>query len=296
MSLVLHPATATSLDGVRSAPAGSVIFHGQRGLGKSAAARLIAAELNCLDGVPGVCAHCHQISAGNYPDLLWIARGDKPSLGIERVRGLTAELALRPYRAGGTRVAVIDEAHLLTAEAQNALLKLLEEPPPATLIILVSEHLESLLLTVRSRCRAVHFVRPGEAAVARLLVDQAGLTGPAAAALATASSGAPGTALALVANPVEASALTELASGVASTERQSLFQRLLLATSLVSSGADLDRFSQIMHRRVIDGLTAGDLAPERAAARLAALEQFRRYLAAKVSPRVALERLMLELG
>src|SRR5260370_117979 len=83
-------------------------------------------------------------------------RGPKSSKSNEQRRLLTAELTLKPY-AAGTHVVFIDEAHLLTPEAQNALLNLLEESPGRTLIVLVAEQPEALLLTVRSRCRMVHF-------------------------------------------------------------------------------------------------------------------------------------------
>lgn len=297
MSALLHAKTAAQLTAIRAHAAGSVIFHGPRGLGKSTSARELAAVLNCLDGTPGGnCAHCRQLAAGNFPDLIWIDRGDKASLGIEQVRNLTSELSLRPFTAGATRVVVIDQAHLLTLEAQNALLKLLEEPPPSTLIILVAEQLQSLLVTVRSRCRAVQFVRPAESDVAVLLVNRYGLTGPAAAALAVASAAAPGTAIYLSANTAEAEGLVELTQDGQAAQSRPLFDRLLLAGRLATAGADLERFAEALHRSVLLGLKNQEIDPLLASAWLDSLERFRVYLAAKVSPKVALERLMLELG
>jgi hypothetical protein len=296
VSALLHPKTAAALQTVQNHATGSVIFHGARGLGKATAARELAVALNCLDGKPGVCAHCRQLAAGNFPDFIWIDRGDKASLGIEQVRTLTAELSLRPFAPGASRVVVINEAHLLTLEAQNALLKLLEEPPPATLVILIAEHQESLLLTVRSRCRVVLFVRPGEAAVAAMLVKAYGVTGPAAGQLAAASGGAPGTAINLASNPAEAEALLSLAADAQLQQGKPLFERLLLATRLAAAGADLERFAEALHRRVIAALEAAQIDPSVAVRWLDALERFRLHLSAKVSPRVALERLMLELG
>jgi len=296
MSALMHPKTAVQIEALREHPAGSVIFHGPRGLGKATAARELAAQLNCPSGGDGTCANCRKIEAGNFPDLIWLERGDKACLGIEQVRGLTSELSLRPFRTGAMRVVVIDSADLLTLEAQNALLKLLEEPPPHTLIVLVAQHLEALLITVRSRCRAVHFVRPGTAAVASLLTATHGVAGPLAAQLAAASAGAPGTAIALAANPAEVEALMSLTSDAAGAEGRTLFERLLLAARLASAGADLDRFGEALHRRVIARLQATELDPHTATIWLSALERFRLQLRAKVSSRVALERLMLELG
>lgn len=87
----------------------------------------------------------------NQPDLLMISRGDEGSIGIERIRELTHYLQLRAFQ--GTKKAVILEAQDLTTEAQNALLKTLEEPPGKSLIILTAPHPADLLPTVVSRCQ-----------------------------------------------------------------------------------------------------------------------------------------------
>ena len=295
MKTLLHPKTAAQLDAVRADPQGSVIFHGKHGIGKATAARELASLLNCAGDMPTQCSNCRQIAVGNFPDFIWVHRGDKASISIELVRGLTAALSLRPYRANAVRVVVIDEAHLLTHEAQNALLKLLEEPPPATLILLLAEHPEALLLTVRSRCKSVAFGMPSERCVAAMLVETAGLPGPKAAQLAGASAGLPGTALSLAAHPAEAQALMELNGNAESVAGESLFERLLLAAKLASTGADLERFGEALHRRIIARLTAGEIDANNASGWLDALERFRIQLGAKVSARVALERLMLEL-
>jgi DNA polymerase III delta prime subunit len=257
VSALLHPTTAKQIAALREHSAGSVIFHGPPGLGQLEAARELATTLNCLGDTPAKCANCRQIEAGNFPDFILLEPGDKPSLSIERVRGLTAELALRPYGADSVRVVVINPADVLTHEAQNALLKLLEEPPPRTLIILIAHHLEALLVTVRSRCQAVYFVRPD----------------------ATGSSDS-----------------ADLTADAASVEVLTVFDRLLLAGRLAAAGADLSHFGESLHRRVIIRLQAGELDSRTANLWLAALERFRLHLRAKVTARVALERLMLELS
>src|ERR1019366_6736817 len=121
MKTLLHSKTAASLQALTKSPSGSVIFHGPRGIGKATAAAELARVLD----------------VGSYPDLITVDRGEKQGIAIEQIRTLIGTLALRPYYAGRTRLVIIDEAHLLTHEAQNALLKLLEEPPPHTLIILI---------------------------------------------------------------------------------------------------------------------------------------------------------------
>lgn len=298
MSLLLHPKTAAQLAAAARTPTGSLIFQGPRGLGKATAARELATRLNCQnpapDGAPQPCAACRAIAAGNFADFIRVDSGGKASLGIESVRHLMSGLGLRPYAAGATRVVVIDDADRLTVEAQNALLKLLEEPPPATLIILIAEQIQSLLITVRSRCQAVRFLRPGEADLAAYLVSTQGIPGPQAAQLAAAAAGSPGTALGLAANPGEAEAITALTASAGSVQSGSLFQRLILSSKLATAATDLDQLGEALHRRIVAQAQAAEITPQAAAVWLNALEQFRLQLKAKVAPRVALERLMVE--
>ncbi|HYB71015.1 MAG TPA: hypothetical protein VEH80_10100, partial [Candidatus Bathyarchaeia archaeon] len=97
---------------------------------------------------------------GDHPDLLWIGRGPEDTrVRISQVRALQAALHLRPYE-GGWRAAVIEDAEWLNAEAQNALLRLLEEPPPHTVLVLVAASTAGLLATLRSRCQRVRFAPP----------------------------------------------------------------------------------------------------------------------------------------
>jgi hypothetical protein len=99
---------------------------------------------------------------GDHPDLLWLARGqDDTRVRIAQVRALQAALHLRSYE-GRWRAAVIEDAEWLNAEAQNALLRILEEPPPRTVLVLVAASAAGLLATLRSRCQRVRFSLPDE--------------------------------------------------------------------------------------------------------------------------------------
>jgi hypothetical protein len=94
---------------------------------------------------------------GDHPDLLWIERGAGDTrVRISQIRALQNALRLRPHEAG-RRAAVIADAEWLNQEAQNALLRLLEEPPPETSLVLVATTAAGLLATVRSRCQRVAF-------------------------------------------------------------------------------------------------------------------------------------------
>ncbi|HBZ72250.1 MAG TPA: hypothetical protein DEP35_21975, partial [Deltaproteobacteria bacterium] len=97
---------------------------------------------------------------GDHPDLLWLGRGQEDTrVRIAQVRALQAALHLRSYE-GKWRAAVIEDAEWLNAEAQNALLRLLEEPPPQTVLVLVAASAAGLLATLRSRCQRVRFPIP----------------------------------------------------------------------------------------------------------------------------------------
>jgi DNA polymerase-3 subunit delta' len=113
---------------------------------------------------------------GDHPDLFWIERGDGDTrVRIAQVRALQSALRLRGSGAG-RRVAVCADAEWLNPEAQNALLRLLEEPPPRTALVLVARGAASLLATIRSRCQRVRFpessAAPHEAPEQRELVDR----------------------------------------------------------------------------------------------------------------------------
>jgi DNA polymerase-3 subunit delta' len=295
MNVLLADQTRTHLEAITRVRSGSFIFHGPHAAGKATAAAELARHLNCRGDETGPCAPCRQFQAGNYPDYLVVRPEDKPSILIEQIRGLIQTLALSPYYAGGIRVVVIDGADLMTVEAQNALLKLIEEPPAQTIFILVAERLGALLPTVRSRCAHIHFPRQPHALIARLLVERHGVASAQAGELAAAAGGAPGEAVLLAARPEVAAARLELVRAAAAVPQQPAFDRLLLAARLATAGADLPRFAALLHVGLADGLRRGAADPTAARRGLDALEQFRRRLQAKVAPRVALECLMLEL-
>ncbi len=127
-----------------------LLLCGARGTGKSRAAKIFAHAL--LDAGDGADPGCwDRVEAGQHPDLHELSLvEDQTDIPIDSVRGLQRALSLRPVE-GRARVAIIDPADRLNAQGQNALLKILEEPGPATFLILVTSRPESLLETVRSR-------------------------------------------------------------------------------------------------------------------------------------------------
>jgi DNA polymerase-3 subunit delta' len=144
----------------------SLLFAGPAGIGKHLTALSVAQALNCLNpskgDACGVCAACTRIARGVHPDVLVITPNDNGNIKIEPVRDAIDRAQYRPFE-GRRRVVIIDEADTLMVQAQNALLKTLEEPTPSSVFILLSARPDMLLPTVLSRCPQLRF-RPLSAA------------------------------------------------------------------------------------------------------------------------------------
>jgi DNA polymerase III subunit delta' len=132
------------------------LFTGPPGIGKLHTARVFAAALNCPAGGDGTCDVCRRILRGVHPDVhLIVPEGD--FLLVEDVRAVREE-ASRSRHEASTAVFVFDEADRMTEAAANALLKVLEEPPPRVVFVLVARSAEALVGTVPSRARALPFI------------------------------------------------------------------------------------------------------------------------------------------
>lgn len=136
------------------------LFTGPRGTGKTTTARLLAKTVNCehpVDGEPcNQCQQCREITAGNSFNVIEIDAAS--NRGIDNIRDLR-EKVMMPPSTGKYKVYVLDEAHMLTTEAFNALLKTLEEPPPYVIFVLATTDVHKMLPTVLSRCQRFDFKR-----------------------------------------------------------------------------------------------------------------------------------------
>lgn len=175
----------------------ALLFVGPPGVGKATCAGVVAQALNCPEQGPGdacgQCVSCRKVERGLHPDVLWMTPAPR-TVGIKAVRRAVAATGYRPYE-GSHRVVVVDEAHTLTMEAQNAFLKTLEEPPPSSSIVLVTPAPGSLLATVRSRCPSLRFSPLPQSLVRAYLADKRGLDPDEARLRAALTPGSIGRAL-----------------------------------------------------------------------------------------------------
>jgi DNA polymerase-3 subunit delta' len=182
----------------------SLLLAGPAGVGKRRTALALAETLNCLQPVTttdlerdacGECASCKRIARGVHPDVIVVEPGDTGSIKIEQIRDVVDRAGYRPFE-GRRRVVIIDEADAMAAPAQHALLKTLEEPPSASVFVLVSSMPDSLLATVRSRCPRLRFGVLSAPDVADALIRDHGYAEADARAAAAEADGSIGRALA----------------------------------------------------------------------------------------------------
>ena len=147
---------------LRGALPHALLIVGPAGSGKRTLAMQLAAAVNCesadKDGVPlpcGVCGRCKRIFSGSFPDLKTLKReGGKATVGVEELRDFRADMFLSATEAT-TKVYIIEEGELMTPAAQNALLKVLEEPPENVLILILAAEADKILTTIKSRAQLI---------------------------------------------------------------------------------------------------------------------------------------------
>lgn len=149
--LIKHIKNAILLDKVSHA----YIINGEKGMGKKLITSLFSMALQCSgDGEKPCmkCQSCNQMISGNHPDIFWVTHEKPASIGVEDIRvQVNNKIMIKPY-SSPYKIYIIDEAEKLTVQAQNALLKTIEEPPGYAVIFLLTTNMEKFLPTIVSRC------------------------------------------------------------------------------------------------------------------------------------------------
>lgn len=281
MPPLYQPITDRQLDAI-SPGSGSYLFVGLAGSGKHLAAINIVRRLNCPNGGGDNCSVCVNISRGSFPDLRELA--SDAMISIEDIQHLQRGLSQRPFSPQTSRIVVIDISNGITREAQSRLLKMLEEPPQQTTIILLAVGTTALLATVTSRCRIIHFNRLSRSQINQYLAKK--VTTSQATEVMNLKPASIGEALRLATRPELRQAYVQDMVFVQSFLQASLFTRLAMVQQLKlrSRVGDLIGMMARLSKDVI-----GDVTP------FAAYEEAEAMLAANIGPRTVMEALALAL-
>ena len=276
-----HPAAVAAIAAMIAGPTPhALLIAGPQGVGKTTLALDLAAGLMCDAPDPAdrpcrACRGCRLVESGGHADLHWLApggAGDQIRIGLRSepepgtIRRLVSELALLPVE-GGARVALIERAERLNEDAQSALLKTLEEPPPGVAIILCVEREDQLLPTVRSRCVRLRLGPVGTRDIEAILADQGVADASTAGRFARLSGGRPGLARAWALAPEAVTARAEIVRSIVDLLKAAPARRLAAIRELIARAADVERaLSRVNGVTPTAPITTGGRRPRRATA------------------------------
>jgi DNA polymerase-3 subunit delta' len=300
----------------------AMLFTGLAGVGKKDAALTLAMACNCRrprsdperDPVwpCGTCPACRKIRSGVHPDIIQI-RPSGPFIRIAAIRDLVHTASMKPYEAR-YRVAILTDAQRMNPEAGNALLKLLEEPPEQTLILLTALQISDLLPTIVSRCQHIRFRPIARDRLAKILTEDHGIEKKRAEVLAAAAEGSLERALTMSQNRWEehrngwigafenlfsAPVSGKLAfSEMLAADRNHLDETLALLKCWIRDLAVYPhRPHLVVNRDLADRIRQEGrrYSVKQLVGFLDALERAQRRISANANPRLALETMTLEL-
>jgi DNA polymerase-3 subunit delta' len=306
----------------------AMLFVGIEGIGKSSAATAFAMACNCrvakaggTDGdkqapfgnvACGQCASCRKMLSGTHPDLICL--GPSPTMiRIGQIRDLCHDLSLKP-REARVRVVIITDAQTMNPEAANALLKVLEEPPANTILILTAPQVSDLLPTVVSRCQRIRFSPLSPETIAELLQDKLKASAQAAAAISAMAGGSIGQAMVMhrsgwlarrqwLLEHIQSLAQASVGAQLALAQRMAAKKEALpeYLTVMLSWFRDLALWrvapEKILNKDLTRAVRYGSqkVKPSRLLAQIAAVEGARLALAANANPRLTTESLIFSL-
>ena len=151
------------------------IINGERSSGKEFVAKVFAAALQCERGGTEPCGECHsciQAKSGNQPDIIFVSHDKPNSIGVEDIRAqINNDIGIKPY-SSPRKVYIMNEGEKMTVQAQNALLKTLEEPPEYAVILILTANVDSLLPTILSRCVVLNMKPVPDHKVKKYLMEE----------------------------------------------------------------------------------------------------------------------------
>ena len=151
------------------------IINGERSSGKEFVAKVFAAALQCERGGTEPCGECHsciQAKSGNQPDIIFVSHDKPNSIGVEDIRAqINNDIGIKPY-SSPRKVYIMNEGEKMTVQAQNALLKRLEEPPEYAVILILTANVDSLLPTILSRCVVLNMKPVPDHKVKKYLMEE----------------------------------------------------------------------------------------------------------------------------
>jgi DNA polymerase III subunit delta' len=179
----------------------ALLFIGIEGVGKQTAAMAMAMACNCMAIKPkhnpcGGCKSCRKIESDNHPDII-LLKPSGPFIRIGQIRDLCGTLAMKPYEAR-LRVVIISDAQAMNPSAGNALLKVLEEPPDRTILILTALQTSDLLPTIVSRCQHIRFNPVSQKNLESLLIQRHGANPDQAKTIAIMANGSVSKAVSMI--------------------------------------------------------------------------------------------------
>jgi len=319
---------------------GSLLFTGSEGVGKKLFALELAKALNCRNraGVEACdqCSSCKRIAKSTFPPfsslddnkerMIWSEHGDvamvrpyKQIIRVKPIRELEREANFRPFE-GAARIFIIEDADYMNDSSSNALLKVLEEPPATTHLILTTTNPTALLPTIRSRCQVIGFAPIAADQIENFLIEEKKMAGTDAVLLARTSQGSLGRACAADVDDYRARRNAMLSVLKALTVTGNRVQLLRAAEELGAARdrADYEESLAILQtlirdawalhlRRPADTITnsdiltelqkiADELRNEKAAAWLSAIEELRGALEVNINKRIASDGLVLRMA
>ena len=266
---IIGQSRAVSL--LRRAASGGLVSHaylfvGSAGVGKKTAARAFACAVLCEDDGCGACEACARVMRGAHPDVHMIEPEGAATYIVSQVRDLIRDVGLTPVE-GPRKVYVLSRADTFNAEAANALLKTLEEPPDDVVIVLLAHSVHSVLPTISSRCQVVRFERiPLDVSVA-LLAERTGADEDTAVAALAAAGGVLPRAVELVGSPSRSAARDAILSTLKNVALMDgldvldAVKSLMLAVRAPLDDLRVAQEEELLRRKELLGSTGGSTKP-----------------------------------